>query len=105
MATRMVYSTKDGNVCGFAWAATYPISVYPGGHAAGEQISVCWSLTLDNAKKLAANLLEAVAAVESASPSTPCPRCGSETGVQLQDPAADGCTACFSTASAGTVQS
>jgi hypothetical protein len=91
MPSRMVFSST-GSVCGFA-GSELPITIYPGGHKVDEQISISWSLSLEQEVKLAEDLLQAVAAVRSALPLEPCARCGSVSGVQFKNEG--GCTACF----------
>jgi hypothetical protein len=89
MASRMVFSSND--VCGFAGLSELPITVYPRGAADGSQVSIAWSLSISNAKQLAADLLASIKAVEEAPPVQACAQCGSPTGVQLEG---KGCTQC-----------
>jgi len=91
----MVFSSK-GTVCGFA-GSDLPVTIYPNNHGDTSALSVQWSLTLEAAERLAADILAAVQAVRSAPPTEACPRCGSKSGVQFATGSANkGCTGCTS---------
>ena len=95
MASCMVFSSK-GTVCGFAGSGL-PVTIYPNASGDTPALSVQWSLTLEAAEQLAADILAAVHAVRSAPPTEDCPRCGSKSGVQFASGSANkGCTACVS---------